>query len=84
MIKEWLMMKYALWLDRNPDYCWASLCLWALGHKPFISLFDTQHDEHDYKRLHCYEEYIDGKHKFGWCGKCERTGKIDTKEQTND
>lgn len=61
-----LKYKYIKYLDKNPDYCWANLTMWASGHKPFWSLFFKSHI---YKTKFC-EIDVTG---CGYCGKCEFT-----------
>ena len=68
-LKYWLIKI----LDRNPDYCWASLVEWAEGVREFKTLFIQDHDSNDYKTQICRKSNKDT--PFAWCGKCEHTGR---------
>ena len=61
-------------LDKNPDYCWANLVLWAEGYRKFWSLFFKNHFDNNYKNQSCREG--NSGTPYAYCGKCEKTGKF--------
>ncbi len=73
---SWLKMKIAVWLDRRQDLCWASLCMWALGHRDRADRFDISGCEADCDKLGTC-----------WCGKLMRPDLRDVfeaEESTHD
>lgn len=65
-IGGWFRDRIINHLDRNPDYCWASLVVWSLGYHSFLSLF-IRPDEFTSKT--CSGD-------FAYCGKCYKTGRL--------
>jgi hypothetical protein len=65
---ERLKMKLARLLDRNPDYCWAELVMWAQGYRDILSILPW-HPDNDYKTHMC--KIFKECNPSGWCGKCK-------------
>ena len=63
---KWFRWKIATLLDKNPDYCWASLVTWAIYKEPFWSVFRQ-------KQQIC--RWNNTGTPYAYCNKCELTGK---------
>lgn len=78
---EKIKWKIAEKLDKNKEYCWANLCMWALGYRKFLSLFLINHPENDYKHQMCRK---DNKGiPYAYCNKCELNGRFYSQKNTN-
>ncbi len=64
--RENLLIKVAGWLDKNPDYCWGSLVMWAF----FDPIRNILTDNYHYKVKSCDAEY------GPYCGKCAIIGRL--------
>ncbi len=62
---EKIKFKIAYRLDKNPEYCWANLVMWALNYRPWWSIFCKTSSWNDYKERGC-----DKQNGF-YCGKCD-------------
>ena len=65
-VKYWLRSEIIHRLDKNPEYCWATLVMWSLGYSPFWEIVT---DNAKYKYQVCRK----GKETGAYCGKCEVT-----------
>ena len=66
-----IKFKVIVYLNKNPEYCWANLVQWAEGIKPFWSLFFKNHPDNDYKDQVCRKNN-EGT-PYAYCNKCEIT-----------
>ena len=59
--KKWdnLKLDVAVFLNRNPDYCWPELVYWSMGRKWYWILTENG----DYKHKKCTPD-------SNYCGKC--------------
>jgi len=65
MNKKWenLKLDVAVFLNRNPDYCWAELVLWAMFRKWYLIWTENW----DYTNKKCTSEsYYCGKCRYQW------------------
>ena len=54
-------------LDKNPNYCWASLCTWAVMDDNFWEILDRDR----FSQI-CKKDGYGTPHAY--CGKCEKNG----------
>jgi len=57
----------ATYLNKNPEYCWANLVLWAEGITPFWIVFNTLY----MKNQICRKDVLLGIQGKSYCGKCD-------------
>lgn len=68
----------AEYLDKNPEYCWAELALWMMGHRPFWSIiFNNEF----YKNQICRKG--NSGTPYAYCNKCEITGRFYYRHRTD-
>lgn len=58
-------------LNKNPDYCWPHLVMWALGYRKWYSILSERFNEYDYKSQWC-----PGHEEYAYCGKCRVQGRM--------